>query len=149
MSNIKGRIGNEKQTIPGTDVKFKRGIDVAEETENLVFNIDGSRRYQPSEFEISLSSFHEAIDGILLGQATSKGYHSKGHNGRQLYDFVHDLASNGHALGEIVYKAIRYNRRKDRTDLVKIAAWAFLIYDKDKRDEENKSKSIKKDRDEV
>jgi hypothetical protein len=35
---------------------------------------------------------------------------------------------DAHAIGEIIYKAVRYSKRGDKDDLVKIAAWAFLIY---------------------
>ena len=96
-------------------------------------------------FETSLEIFKSQLDQILIKRAQEKGYHNQGLDGRQLYDFVHDLASNGHALGEIIYKAIRYNRRRNREDLVKIAAWAFLLYDRDKRNETNKSEPIKED----
>jgi hypothetical protein len=84
-------------------------------------------------FEESLSAFGLELNQILVKRAQEKGYHSQGLNGRQLYDFVHDLAANGHALGEIVYKAIRYNRRKNPEDLVKIACWAFLVWDRERR----------------
>ena len=46
-----------------------------------------------------------------------------------------DARHAGHALGEITYKVIRYAKRRDPNDLLKIAAWAFLIWHIDRPDE--------------
>ena len=36
---------------------------------------------------------------------------------------------HGHALGEIVMKTVRYAERGDKTELLKMAAWAYLIWE--------------------
>jgi len=35
---------------------------------------------------------------------------------------------HAHALGEIVYKARRYAAKRNVEDVLKIAAWAYLIW---------------------
>ena len=43
--------------------------------------------------------------------------------------FVAETAGGpGHALDEIIYKVRRYAARRDPADLVKIAAWAYLVW---------------------
>lgn len=47
-----------------------------------------------------------------------------------------DLAGGpGHTLGEITYKTIRYAKRRDPNDLLKVAAWAYLVWRFDRVDE--------------
>ena len=52
-------------------------------------------------------------------------------NGRNaLYEFVRDhvgQSPHAHALGEIIYKAVRFARKGNIEDVQKIAAWAFLV----------------------
>jgi hypothetical protein len=91
------------------------------------------------EFIPSIQEFQNKVRIMLLGQALHKGYRL-----RDLDDFM-NLYFRDHALGEIVYKAIRYQRLKNQEDLVKIAAWAFLLYDRMIRNNENKSESTPKD----
>ena len=40
----------------------------------------------------------------------------------------------GHALGEIIYKVRRYAARRNAEDLVKIVAWAYLVWRFDRPD---------------
>lgn len=65
---------------------------------------------------------------LLEPTAAGKGYNTTGVDGsNQLYEFVRDVAGEGHALGEIIYKAKRYAAKGNPEDVLKIAAWAFLI----------------------
>lgn len=72
--------------------------------------------------------FISKVKSLLEPTANEKGYNSTGVNGKnELYEFVHSHAP-GHALGEIIYKAVRYGRKRDKQDILKIAAWAYLIW---------------------
>ena len=70
----------------------------------------------------------------LDAAAVEKNYNANGVSGDNLlYEAVAEMTGGQHhALGEIVYKARRFlspgARGGDVTDLVKIAAWAFLAY---------------------
>jgi hypothetical protein len=79
---------------------------------------------------MSFDKFVSEVRDLCEGTAQEKGYNSTGVDGQNdLYQFIQNLSGgDGHALGEIVYKAVRYSRKKDKHDLVKIAAWAYLIY---------------------
>ena len=63
---------------------------------------------------------------LLDKKATEKGYLDKDDN--ILMNFM-NKAFPDHALGEIVYKAVRYKAKKNPEDLAKIIAWAILIYE--------------------
>ena len=71
-----------------------------------------------------------AVRALLEETAADKGYHAGGLTGpNPMYEFVAETAGGpGHALGEIIYKARRYAARRDPADLVKIAAWAYLVW---------------------
>ena len=75
-------------------------------------------------------SFCEAVRALLDEMAAKKGYNQTGLAGPNLmYAFVAETAGGpGHALGEIIYKTRRYAARRDSEDLVKIAAWAYLVW---------------------
>ena len=46
-----------------------------------------------------------------------------------LYQFVSETVGGpGHALGEMIFKIRRYAARRDPEDLLKIAAWAYLVW---------------------
>ncbi len=74
--------------------------------------------------------FVVACRALLEPTAAGKGYNDTGVDGKnELFEFVQNVAQgSGHALGEIVYKAVRYSRKGDPADLLKIAAWAFLAW---------------------
>jgi hypothetical protein len=74
--------------------------------------------------------FVEEFKKQLVSVARSKGYSDGGTEGRNiLYEFINQAVGGpGHALGEIIYKATRYARRRDKVDLLKIAAWAYLVW---------------------
>lgn len=73
--------------------------------------------------------FMDQVTGILNQGAKDKGYDHDRDGGKTLNDFVATYFK-GHSLGEIVYKAVRYQSRQDPTDLLKIAAWAYLEWAK-------------------
>jgi len=78
----------------------------------------------------NFQDFSGAVLASLSDTAAGKGYNATGVDGEnRVYAIIHAATGgHGHALGEIVYKALRYARKRDPMDLVKIAAWAFLIY---------------------
>lgn len=73
------------------------------------------------------------MEKLLNGTAAGKGYNGSGPDGpNQLYEFVQDLSGgHQHALGEIIYKTKRFAAKGNMEDVLKIAAWAFLIYKHD------------------
>jgi hypothetical protein len=78
----------------------------------------------------TFDQFVEAMRAQLDPTAAGKGYSTTGVDGHNaLYEFVQSVAGGpGHALGEITYKATRYAAKGDPVDVVKIAAWAFLVW---------------------
>jgi hypothetical protein len=74
--------------------------------------------------------FAELVEGLVNGTAAGKGYNGTGPNGpNDLYEFVAKLNEGpGHALGEMIYKIVRYKARRNPEDLLKVAAWAFLAW---------------------
>ncbi len=78
----------------------------------------------------SFRSFCEAVRELLDETAAQKGYHQTGLVGpNPMFAFVAETAGGPeHALGEIIYKVRRYAARRDSEDLVKIAAWAYLVW---------------------
>lgn len=78
----------------------------------------------------NFTAFVKEIKEICEKVAKEKGYNDTGVDGQNdLYQFVQSIADgDGHALGEIIYKTVRYSRKHDKRDLIKIAAWAYLIY---------------------
>lgn len=71
-----------------------------------------------------MNRFDQLVEYLLNDQAEKKGY------GPHLAAIVRGMP---HPLGEIIYKAVRYHHRHDPSDLVKIAAWAKLLYEEDAR----------------
>lgn len=79
---------------------------------------------------LASSTFDEFMAGareLVEGKAIAKGYNEGGTEKNDLMEFTNKFFP-GHAGGEIVYKAIRYQRKRDKSDLMKIAAWAYLLY---------------------
>ena len=81
---------------------------------------------------INFDSFTGNMKSILDAKSYSKGYCDAGADGKnELYEFIEKHVGampHAHALGEIIYKVVRYARKQDPEDLEKIAAWAYLIY---------------------
>ena len=76
------------------------------------------------------AEFVAQVEQLLAPTAAGKGYSTTGVDGQNpLFEFVSGVAQGpGHALGEIVYKAVRYGRKRNPEDVLKIAAWAFLVW---------------------
>ena len=79
------------------------------------------------------ATFDEFVAGVRLlleGQAASKGYSPNGADGHNpLFEFVAEVVGGQqHAIGEGIYKLVRYQRKRNREDLLKAAAWCFLMY---------------------
>lgn len=105
----------------------KRGIYVSASSASAFAptNTSAPVSEQPPTF----ADFVEQVRALLEPTAAGKGYNTTGIDGKNdLYDFVQSFAGDHHALGEIVYKAKRYAAKGNIDDVLKIAAWAFLIY---------------------
>ena len=76
------------------------------------------------------ASFCLAVEGLLTGTAASKSYNKTGTEGPNLlYEFVREINGNdAHALGEIVYKVKRFSAKGNMEDILKAAAWCFLVW---------------------
>jgi hypothetical protein len=78
----------------------------------------------------TFKDFTAEVEKLLDGTAAGKGYSATGVDGpNQLYEFVQAMSGgHQHALGEIVYKARRFGAKGNEEDIVKAAAWAFLVW---------------------
>lgn len=77
----------------------------------------------------TFDEFTAQVRALLEPTAACKGYNTTGLDGRnELYEFVQSFAGDHHALGEIVYKVKRYAAKGNIEDILKVAAWAFLVY---------------------
>lgn len=78
------------------------------------------------------ATFAAEVRGLLDSTARGKGYNQTGPEGANvLFELVLNNIGNGeptHALGEIVYKCQRYARKKNPEDILKAAAWCYLIW---------------------
>ena len=74
----------------------------------------------------SFQRFTREVQQSIRAYGKKKGYRS---DKRDLFEFtVACGAARGHAVGEIIYKAIEFFRRPRKVLLVKIAGWAFLAW---------------------
>lgn len=80
--------------------------------------------------ERTFDAFCDSVGGLLNGTAEGKGYNRTGADGpNDLYTFIQEMNGNaGHAAGEIVYKVRRYMAKGNPEDILKVAAWAYLIW---------------------
>lgn len=80
--------------------------------------------------ECTFRQFITEVEALLNSTASGKGYNQTGANGPNvLYAFVkHMSGGHQHAMGEIIYKITRYAAKGNIEDILKVAAWAFLIY---------------------
>jgi hypothetical protein len=78
---------------------------------------------------MTFDEFVTQVRALLEPTAKGKGYSSTGVDGHNaLYEFVQGtVGGDGHAIGEIIYKAKRYAAKGNPEDLLKAAAWAFLV----------------------
>lgn len=73
----------------------------------------------------SFSDFMSEVASQLGENAQSKGYSQGGPDGRNP---LFEVTGSNHAMGEAIYKAVRYRRKGNPEDLIKLAAWAFLAW---------------------
>ena len=85
-----------------------------------------------TEFE----TFCNEVITQLTDKAPEKNYSTAGLVGENtLYDAVQEMCGgHHHGCGEIVYKARRFLAKGHSEDLIKIAAWSYLIWVHDRRD---------------
>ena len=77
---------------------------------------------------MTFDEYTAQVRALLEPTAASKGYNATGVDGKnELFEFVHGMAGDGHALGECVYKIKRYAAKGNPEDLLKVAAWVFLV----------------------
>ena len=78
----------------------------------------------------SLEQFFANVRASLEAHAELKGYNDTGADGRNiLFEFTTKYGiSNGHAMGEIIYKAVEYIKNPRKVLLEKIAGWAFMAW---------------------
>lgn len=74
--------------------------------------------------ELTTGDFTREIEEVIGVTAGKKGYLKKD---RHLASRIYEEFGRGHMLGEIATKITRYNHIQNYDDLVKIAAWAFLL----------------------
>lgn len=78
----------------------------------------------------TFQQFTQEVEKLLNGTAAGKGYNPTGPDGEnQLYEFVQRVSGgHQHAQGEIIYKIQRFAAKGNMEDVLKAAAWCFLIY---------------------
>jgi hypothetical protein len=78
----------------------------------------------------SFEEFARMVLDSVDGQARRKGYTVNGADGdNALFQFTSAIgAANGHAIGEIIYKATEYMNEPREVLLFKIAGWSFLLW---------------------
>ena len=78
----------------------------------------------------TFEAFGQAVRTLLDELASMKHYNITGPDGlNTLYEFVHiTVGGPHHAIGEIIYKSRRYEATGNPQELLKIAAWAVLIW---------------------
>lgn len=81
------------------------------------------------------------VEKIVTSKAQEKGYAAGKADGRGTLDEV-KAKFPGHAEGEIYYKLLRWQAKRNPEDLLKIMAWAFLIYDQEERNYADKEQTI-------
>lgn len=79
---------------------------------------------------VNFGEFMAQVHAIVAHKGKDKGYsmgEAEERPGGKLMEFVEEHFK-GHALGEIVYKAVRFQSKKNPEDLIKAAAWAYLVW---------------------
>ena len=95
-------------------------------SEQCVVHANAQKR-EPRPPATGFDEFMRGARDLVEGKAITKGYNEGGTERNDLMEFTNKFFP-GHAGGEIVYKAIRYGRKRDKADLLKIAAWAYLLW---------------------
>lgn len=96
------------------------------------FNLETGVPEMPIDPKPNLSSFFVEVERLLESTAKDKGYSANGPKNNPLMNFMDEFFPD-HALGEIVYKSVRFKSKKNPEDLAKIAAWAALLWLQEQR----------------
>lgn len=75
--------------------------------------------------ERSISMFMQEVAAMVGEKASQKGYSSIDSDG---YNPLLEVTGMEHATGELICKSVRYRSKRDPSDMVKAAGWAFLIW---------------------
>lgn len=75
---------------------------------------------------LTFDEFCRGVQELLGKRSENKGYSQAGESDL-LSEFVRKMGLS-HPAGEIVYKIVRYQQRGDKEDLLKIAAWAMILW---------------------
>lgn len=77
---------------------------------------------------MTFDDFMQDARELVDGTAKKKGYNQTGADGPNLlFDFIHRMGLT-HSEGEIIYKIVRWHNKRNPEDLLKAAAWIWLIY---------------------
>lgn len=81
----------------------------------------------------SFDAFVNAVRALMERVSNEKGYNDHGVDGPNPLDDFCAKWFPTHRLGEVVYKCVRFQRKRDIEDLEKAAAWLFLEWRAAKR----------------
>lgn len=73
----------------------------------------------------TFSAFMKEVGAQLGEGAAGKGYNA---GGPDSVNHLFHVSGVEHACGELIYKAIRFRKRRQKEDMLKAAAWAFLAW---------------------
>ncbi len=82
---------------------------------------------------VSFGTFCDNVQHTVEGKAKDKAYNDTNVDGPNLLDQLAGKHFPGHSLGEIFYKTVRFMKKRESSDLEKIAAWAFLEWRREQR----------------
>ena len=75
---------------------------------------------------LTFDEFCLGVKELLGKRSENKGYSQSGESDL-LSEFVRKMGLS-HPEGEICYKIVRYHQKGDKEDLLKIAAWAMILW---------------------
>ena len=82
--------------------------------------------YTVAQRERTFAFFCAKVRDTMSGTAVTKGYNATGPDGSNPLDDFCGAFFPDHRLGEVVYKCVRFKRKRLLEDLEKAAAWLFL-----------------------
>ena len=87
-----------------------------------------SRNFKDPFPEADCDPFQTFCSSVQL--LVTKVAESKGYRGISIEPsrFIQQHFGNGHMVGEIILKLVRYQRRGDQEDLLKAAGWLFILW---------------------
>lgn len=77
---------------------------------------------------VKFDDFCVQVRELLSNTAKAKGYNTTGPEGPNMLFEFNARYFPGHALGEVIYKCVRYSEKKNLEDVLKAAAWLFLVW---------------------